>query len=314
MQARTLIREALHRVRTRFPELPPEQAFFLLVRLLADGLHISSESLMADLGREIPEAVETQFWTTVERWLSGYPLPYALGTWGFWDMTDLVVPPGVFIPRPETETLVEAVWDLWPDPTWAGSIVDVGTGVGALAIALARAYPRCRVWAVDISWTAVQAARQNAERYGVRDRLYLWCGHWLDATPPRPLWDLVIANPPYMTRREWRRAPPEVRDHEPPAALFHPRGPAYVYTTLGRQAKRRLRPGGVFVVEVGAGQAPRVLRWLSRLGGRCVGQWRDLLGHVRCVAWAWPTAGRSGQRPSPAGGSSGSGVRRVRPR
>ncbi len=290
MQARTLIQEALRQVRERFPDLSMEHVFLLLVRLLADGLRTSPEAVLADLRQDVPPSVEARFRAAVDRWLGGWPIQYVLGTWGFWDLADLVVPTGVFIPRPETETLVEAVLDLWPDQAWAGAIVDVGTGVGALAIALARVYPRCRVWAVDLSLTAVRAARQNAERYGVHDRVHVWCGNWLDATPPRPLWDLIIANPPYMTRREWRQAPPEVRDYEPPAALFHPRGPAYVYTTLGRQAKRRLRPGGVLVVEVGASQASRVIEWLSRLGGRCIGQWQDLLGHVRCVAWQWSTA------------------------
>ncbi|MCS7313151.1 MAG: peptide chain release factor N(5)-glutamine methyltransferase, partial [Acidobacteria bacterium] len=106
MQARTLIQEAFRRVRERFPDFSTEHAFLLLVRLLADGLHTSPESVLADLRQDVPPSVEARFRALVDRWLSGWPLQYVVGTWAFWDMTDLVVPTGVFIPRPETETLV----------------------------------------------------------------------------------------------------------------------------------------------------------------------------------------------------------------
>ena len=282
------------------------------VQLLARCLDWPPERVWAMPHHEVPPDRARRFDRMVRSWARGVPIQYLLEHWGFWNLRDLWTPPGVAIPRAATETLVAAVTAQFPENTAPLRILDLGTGTGALAVALAVIYPRAEVWAVDIATRAVHTARVNAQRFHVADRVHIWQGDWLRAVRVRPLWDVVVCNPPYLTRRDWRAAPVSVREFEPPEAFISPGGPARVYTTIARQVRSRLRAGGTLFVEVGDGQAEPVQRWMARVGAVCIQTWKDVQGRIRCLAFRWPTDDRSEGRPDPEGERSASGDRPVR--
>ncbi len=173
--------------------------------------------------------------------------------------------------------LVDLALERQPD-----SVVDVGTGSGCIAIALAVHLPRALVYAVDISPAALAVARRNAERHGVAGRLHLMAG---DLLTPRPqLVDLIVSNPPYVAADEWASLPVAVRDHEPKLALDGgPDGLAITQRLLS-EAPAVLRPGGVLLVEIGATQAASVVHLAeTAFPGATVRIHADLAGHDRVL-------------------------------
>jgi release factor glutamine methyltransferase len=188
---------------------------------------------------------------------AGTPLQHLTGEQTFRRIS-LEVRPGVFIPRPETEMLVElALQRLGPaeDPL----VVDVGTGTGAVALAVKDECPDARVFATDIESEAVELARSNARRLGLD--ITVLQGDLLKPLPGelRGWVDLVVSNPPYVTPQEYEDLPPEVRA-DPPSALV---GGIELYRTLAGEASRWLRDGGVLAVEIGASQGERVAEMLD---------------------------------------------------
>lgn len=178
----------------------------------------------------------------------GTPLQHLIGSQPFLGL-DLVVRPGVFIPRPETETLVERALEVLAGVT--GPVVaDVGTGTGAIALAIKQARPDARVLAVDRSTDALALARENAERHGLE--IELLEGDLL-APVPQGL-DLVVSNPPYVTEEEYATLPREVLA-DPREALV---GGTEVIRRLAGDAPRHLRPGGWLALEIGETQGAEV--------------------------------------------------------
>ena len=181
----------------------------------------------------------------------GVPLQYLTGEQQFFDLV-LGVAPGVFVPRPETEVLVERAVEVLPqgEPL----VVDVGTGTGAVALAIKRFRPQATVVATDRSPDAVRVARANASRHALEVEVLE--GDLLAPVPERLRGevDLVVSNPPYVTRSEYDSLPPEVRA-EPYEALV---GGTDVHRRLAEDAPRWLRPGGWLVLEVGAAQGADV--------------------------------------------------------
>ena len=186
----------------------------------------------------------------------GVPLQYLTGEQQFFDLV-LGVAPGVFVPRPETEVLVERALEVLPDD--APVVADVGTGTGAVALAIKRRRPDARVLATDVSTEAVRVAEANASRLSldvdVRE------GDLLSPLPDdlRGGVDLVVSNPPYVTREEYDDLPEEVRA-EPYTALV---GGTDVHRGLADEAPGWLRTGGWLVVEIGASQGDEVAELLG---------------------------------------------------
>ena len=239
------------------------------------------------------------------------PLAYILGTREFWSLS-FAVSPGVLVPRPETEILVEAALAAWGDMRAASparraggrerraemreptaengetgpAIVELCTGSGAVAIALARELPTARVVATDLSWRALRVAQANAERHGVAERVRFLRGDlWLAVNGQGPAGsaDLVVANPPYIPSAEVDRLMPEVQ-WEPRLALDGgPDGLDVVRTIIGTSPDR-IRPGGVLLLEIGANQAQAV-RDLAAASGQFepVRIRPDLAGRPRVV-------------------------------
>ena len=220
----------------------------------------------------------------VRRRLAGWPLQYVTGTAGFHDL-DLAVGPGVLIPRPETECLVSRA--LEHDPG-AGAVCDVCTGSGAVGFALARRLsPGRPVVCVDRSARALAWASFNRRRLSL-SRVFLVQADLLVGFAPSARFGLIVSNPPYVSERSYRELPPEVRDHEPAAALRAPEGGLGVFRRLSRQVPRHLRPGGWFLAEISPEQAETACRILGQSGFSTLCVYDDLNGRARVVAGRAP--------------------------
>jgi release factor glutamine methyltransferase len=218
----------------------------------------------------------------------GVPLQYLTGTQPFMGL-ELTVEPGVFVPRPETEVLVEVALVALPHAT-VPLVVDVGTGTGAIALAIKRRRPDARVLATDVSEAAVTLARTNAARLGLE--VEVLGGRLLDPVPGevQGRLDLLVSNPPYINAEEYEALPQEVKA-EPYAALV---GGIELHRELVELARAWLKPGGWLVVEIGAGQGPDVAA-LFRRHLADVEVLADLAGRDRVVR---------GRLAGPSGGPS----------
>ena len=209
------------------------------------------------------------------------PLAYILGEWGFRRLT-LNVDVRVLVPRPETEVVVErclARLAKVAEPR----VLDVGTGSGAIALAIADEHPGARATGIDSSAEALEVARSNSLRTGVPVELREWD---VFAGLPDGPWDLVVSNPPYVLPEEIGALAPEVREWEPREALVG----VGVTEAIARGALAVLRrPGGALVLEVADGDAPRVAELLRELGYGGVSTTRDLAGRERVVEAACPS-------------------------
>ena len=196
------------------------------------------------------------------------PLQYILGTQEFCGL-EFEVSPAVLIPRPETELLVEYVTQRISTARQA-TIVDVCTGSGCIAVAIARLRPHARVLAIDLSSSALHVARRNAIRHGVGERIT-----WLEGDLLGPLVeqgveglvDVIVSNPPYIAEAEWATLQPEVKLFEPRGALVAGPQGTELHERLLQEAARYLAPGGVVLLEIGAGQARGLRRIVEQLPG-----------------------------------------------
>jgi release factor glutamine methyltransferase len=211
------------------------------------------------------------------------PLQHIVGSTEFFGLR-LKSDRRALIPRPETELLVETVASrLDPPPA---RVLDLGTGGGAIALALATKFPGVRVTAVDSSREALSLAAENAEATGLAGRVTLLESDWFGAIPPGETFDLIVSNPPYLSRDETAATSPEVHDHEPDGALTSGDGG---FTDIGRIAEGSaafLAPGGLLAIETGTGHHARLLALLGTSGFTRSESHRDLTGRDRFVlAW-----------------------------
>ena len=193
---------------------------------------------------------------------------------------------GVLIPRPETEIIVEATLQRFPDDRAVLHIADIGTGSGCLAITLANERPAARVLATDVSKAALLVARQNANRHGVEDRIVFALSDLLAGASlaTSNLFDLIVSNPPYVPDADRATLQPEVRNYEPAEALFAGPDGLDVIRRLIPAAAGRLKTGGSLIFEIGVGQDAAVGELISAVPGlRMVGLRNDLQGIPRTV-------------------------------
>ncbi len=234
-------------------------------------------------GESIPHGDERRaFSILVDRRLRGEPLAYLTGTREFWSLT-LEVGPGALIPRPETEGLVEHALELSTDEE--ARIADLGTGTGAIAIAIGVERPKWRITATDVSSEALAIARRNADRLVGGDRIDFRRGDWCAALADTD-YDLIVSNPPYVADDDPRLAA-DVAAHEPALALFSGPSGLECLEEIARQARGHLRNGGWLLLEHGPGQALALKRHLERLGYQMIGLHRDLAGLSRIVSARW---------------------------
>ena len=233
--------------------------------------------------RELPTAAGWSFQQLVMRRLKGEPIAYICGQQEFWSLL-FEVTPAVLIPRPETELLVEqALEQLRSDAP--ASVADLGTGSGAIAIAIASERPLARVVATDASTEALNVASRNAGRLQIGNVNFLhgdWC-----APLKEERFDVIVSNPPYIAPED-RDLAPDVRRFEPGSALFAGNGGLEHLTVIARQAPRNLRSGGWLMLEHGWKQASLVRDLLVRNGFAHVRSLADLAGHERVTAGCLP--------------------------
>ncbi|MGB2694555.1 MAG: peptide chain release factor N(5)-glutamine methyltransferase [Dehalococcoidia bacterium] len=250
--------------------------------LLAHALGVGRETLLARLQEPVAADVATRFEGLVTRRLAHEPTAYIVGHREFYGLK-FACSPAALIPRPETELLVEeALRWLRSHGSRPGRIIDVGTGNGAIAVALAVNARKVRVTAVDVSRAALRLARRNAAAHSVAGRIDFVQGDLLSALA-EPC-ELIVANLPYVPTQLYRKLAPELRDHEPEGALHAGRGGTAIIETLLTQAGERLRPGGLLLVEHAWNQGRR-LREAARavFPNAQIETKRDLAGRERVL-------------------------------
>jgi len=241
--------------------------------LMAQALGISREKLLlGPLDQDVPAGFEA----LVQRRLKHEPIGYISGKKPFWTI-ELEVGPGTLIPRPDSETLIEAAVEHFG----AGgpkTILDLGTGAGTLLLAALDQWPQARGLGIDRSEGALAYARRNARRLGLGDRAEFSCGDWADAVEER--FDLILCNPPYVETG----APlaPDIVEWEPHEALFAGPDGLEAYRRLAPEIRRLLGPGGVACVEIGAGQEAAAGRLFAECGFT-VSSRNDLNGVARAL-------------------------------
>jgi len=246
--------------------------------LLGEAMGCERTKLIAESGAEVPAPAARLFGEMVRRRLRREPVAYILGRKGFRGI-ELAVDSRVLVPRPETELLVEVALELQP-----ARVLDVGTGSGAIALAIADELPDCEVTATDTSPAALEVARSNAERLGFADRVRFLAG----TLPEEESFDLILANLPYVAERDWAALQPEVTQWEPSEALLA--GPdgldayrAFIPECGRAFASYRWKSSAAVAVEVGEGQAEAVGTLMRDAGFGEIETRRDLAGIERVV-------------------------------
>ena len=261
---RKVIAEARGRLEEGGIESAKQEVFWIVEHVLG----IAAHHVVVDQDRPLSHVELLAVRRLIERRVGREPLQYILGTQEFCGL-EFDVNSAVLIPRPETELLVEYVEQQIPLERQA-TIVDVCTGSGCIAVVVARLRPRARMIAIDLSRPSLDVARQNAARHAVDDRI-----RWLEGDLLGPLAkqdlegriDVIVSNPPYIAEVDWALLQPEVRQFEPLGALVAgPQGTEF-HERLLQQAGQYLTPGGVLIMEIGAGQAQALRRIVDQRSG-----------------------------------------------
>ena len=231
---------------------------------------------------EVEDSVEERALEFARRRAGGEPLQYVTGVAGFRRLL-LSVGPGVFVPRPETELVAERAMSRLPE---GGTVVDVGSGSGAIALSICDERPDARVVATERSPEALHWCRRNKEKLGVD--LQIVEGDLLEGLPEelKGKIDIIVSNPPYVAREDQHVLPDDVVDHEPHIALFGGEEGTDIIGRLASSALSWLRPGGWLILEMGAGQKEFVAGVLTKLG------YEDVRVGVDYADWPRVTEGR----------------------
>jgi len=251
--------------------------------LLAYALGVDRAELIANGGRALTVEQAEAIDALAARRLRREPVARIFGHKEFWSLS-LQIGPAVLVPRPETETVVEAALDAvarGAPPMTQLRILDIGIGSGALLLALLSELANAVGTATDISAAALDVARANAERSGLAGRCtFIACD--IAAGVPGPF-DLIVSNPPYVVHGEIASLPPEVRDYDPALALDGGADGLDGYRAIAAQARGLLAPGGKLIVELGAGQEATVRALFTKAGLTAAAVLNDLAGIPRAL-------------------------------
>lgn len=249
--------------------------------LLAEALSCAPGDLLLRADAPVPEAEARAARAFAARRAAGEPVARIRGRREFWSL-DFLLSPDTLVPRPDTETLVEAALAACPERDAPLRILDLGTGTGAILAALLAERPRAFGLGVDRSEGAARTARDNLVRNGLGGRAQVMVGDWGAALAGR--FDLVVSNPPYITSAEMTELPVEVRRYDPRLALEAGADGLDAYRVITAGLPRLLAPGAVAVLELGAGQEAAVAG-LARNAGLLIDgpARRDLAGTPRAL-------------------------------
>jgi release factor glutamine methyltransferase len=264
---------------SEFPRLDTEV-------LLSHTLGCKRIELYTRYDEPATEEERTRFKELIRKRLEGCPVAYLVGRKEFFSL-EFEVGPAVLIPRPDTETLVVEALRLareLPEP----NVVDIGTGSGAIAVALARQHKAAKVSATDISPEALAVAQRNAARHGVAERIRFLHGDLFEPIGAEERFDFILSNPPYIAREDLTKLPVGVRDYEPQLALDGGLGGYAVFDRLIHEAPRCLKPGGYLIVEIGAPQEGPTRQRLGAYPEYELGPTiKDGVGHPRVLRARW---------------------------
>ena len=260
------LREALARATSQLEAVPalrsdaPRDALLLLLHTLG----ISRAAMLADPERNITPEQQAAYERLILRRVTHEPIQYITGEQEFYGLA-LHVTPVVLIPRPETEHLVEAVLNELQSASQTGAlrILDVGTGSGAIAIALAHHLPHAQITAVDLSPAALEVAAANAARHNLTDRIRFIESNLLVALSSSESFDAVVSNPPYVPTADRDTLHPQVRDFEPGTALYAGPTGLDIFRRLIPQARAALKPNGLLALEIGHSQREAIASLLA---------------------------------------------------
>ncbi len=252
--------------------------------LIGHALGLKRMQLYLQFERLLTEPELEKIRPLVRRRASREPLQYIVGTTDFHGLK-LKVDRRALIPRPETELLVETVIGLCAMPP--AQVLDLGTGSGAIALTLAAAFPNAQVTAVDVSDDALALAAENAESTGLAGRVRWLRSSWFEALAPDTRFDLLVSNPPYLSAEETAETTPEVRQHEPAAALTAGANGLADLQAIITGARAHLAPGGLLALETGIAQHAELVRLATASGFVRVESRQDLTRRDRfLLAWS----------------------------
>jgi len=249
------IREIKERTETFFKKRGVPNAKLDTDILIAHSLGIKRLDIYLDLDRPLTEAQLTDLRFLIKRRASREPLQYIIGNTEFYGLT-LKVDPRALIPRHETEELIELIVERLEAPP--KRILDLGTGSGAIALALASRYSDAEVTATDQSEEAITLAKENALALNLSSRVTFIKGNWFEPLDEGARFDLIVSNPPYLTEAEMQTAEPEVINHEPRSALASGQEGLDDLGLLLKSVPRHLAEGGLLALETGIGQADAI--------------------------------------------------------
>ena len=272
MRIATAMSEARRRLEEGGVENAVQEAGWLVSQLLGDN----PVAIPCSSGAEFPPHLQAELDRRVKRRLDGEPLQYIMGDVDF-HCVNLFVGPGVLIPRPETEQLVDIALDhLAID----GPVLDLCTGSGAIALAIAASRPSRDIYGTDISPQALEWAEKNRRKLHA-DNLTLLEGDLFQPLQPNLQFALITANPPYVSPNEYETLEPVIKDHEPRLALVAEDDGMAVLCRIAEEAQARLLPDGWLICEIGDQQGPRMADILGNLHYSIVMVQKDYAGHDR---------------------------------
>ena len=255
-------------------------------RIVVAAMMLSPAEVFAHPQRHVGEEERVRIEVIAQRVAAREPLSRVLGHREFWGL-DFLLSPETLDPRPETETIVEAVRARLPDRERPYRFLDLGTGTGCLLLALLSEYPNARGIGVDVAPGAAATARRNAECLGMRERAHFVAGDWAAALAGA--FDVVVANPPYVVTGELAALMPEVRDHDPPRALDGGADGLDAYRAIVRDLARLLAEGGIFAGEIGIGRTDAVATIIGAAGLAVEPAVADLAGIARVIVARRPS-------------------------
>ena len=249
--------------------------------LLASALGTSRGDLYVPPGKDPTQAEAERFLDFVEQRMARAPIQYITGEAAFRHL-DVLVGDAVLIPRPETEILVETALEFLGARN-ASTLLEPGCGSGAVAVSLAFECASAQIVATDIDQSAIRIARENAKRYGVRQRIGFLCGDLFAPVGRAARFDAIVCNPPYVQSCELASLDPEIRDYEPHLALDGGPDGLVFFRRIAAEAASLLEPGGRLLLEVGDGQSATVVELLQRSGRYTAIEVRDDLNGIARV-------------------------------
>ena len=253
--------------------------------LMGYALGLNRETVFGHADRPLTPADTKRFESAIHRRVSREPAARILGNAEFWSLP-FQVTAATLIPRPETETVIEAALEVVGGRERAIDILDLGTGTGCLVLALLSELANARGLGVDASAEALEVAAANASALGLSDRARFCLGDW--AIGLRQRFDLIVANPPYIRADEIGGLEPEVARFEPSLALSGGADGLECYRALAADIRRVMAPGARIVLEIGEGQGDGVGAILGAHGLKVTGRRADLSGIPRCLVAEFP--------------------------